>query len=67
MEFVAFRCSSLGAHGLEFEESSVARRAVSNVAKVDVEFSSDLIGSRESWRHPNMSLVSSDLCEVSGS
>ena len=49
MEFVAFRCSSLGAHGLEFEESSVARRAVSNVAKVDVEFSSDLIGSRESW------------------
>ena len=31
-----------------FEESSVAGWAVSNVAKVDVEFSSDLIGSRES-------------------
>ena len=61
-----FRCSSFGAHGPEFEESSVASCAVSNVAKVDVEFSSDLIGSRESWRHPNMSLVSSDLCKVSG-
>ena len=67
VEFVVFRCSSLGAHGSEFEESSVVHWAVSNVAKVDVEFSSDLIGSRESWRHPNTSFVSSDLCEVSGS
>ena len=48
MESVVFRCSSLGAHGSEFEESSAARWAVPNVAKVDVEFNNALIGSRGS-------------------
>ena len=67
MEFVDLRFSSLGAHDSECEESSVACRAVSKVAKVGVESSNDLIGSRESWRHPNMSPVTSDLREFSGS
>ena len=43
------------------------RLAVSNVAKEDAEFNNDLIGLRESRRHPNASVVSSDLFEVSGS
>ena len=43
VESVVFRCSSLGAHGLDFEESSAA-----HVAKVDKEFSNTLIGSRGS-------------------
>ena len=48
MESIVFHYSSLGAHGSEFEESSAARWVVPNVAKVDVEFSNALIGSRGS-------------------
>ena len=62
-----FRCLLFGAHVSGLKESSAARWAVRDVAKVDVERSNLSIGSSESCRHLNTSFVSSDQRIISGS